>query len=170
MISLDRIKILTAFTLIFILTVNCTSNQRNKNRYYISRADSCSVTVHAVDYVNSKSGDVVKISGKNRSYVKTGKGGWLEYKVQIPGTGRYKILLFGATSDSARVACWIEDYVDNKDGRMYNITGNMMLNKASQYGVDNMIEKDGSPWIQVCMLYDYITTRVQLYLIRSALN
>ncbi len=145
MISLDRIKILTAFTLIFILTVNCTSNQRNKNRYYISRADSCSVTVHAVDYVNSKSGDVVKISGKNRSYVKTGKGGWLEYKVQIPGTGRYKILLFGATSDSARVACWIEDYVDNKDGRMYNITGNMMLNKASQYGVDNMIEKDGSP-------------------------
>jgi beta-glucanase (GH16 family) len=53
--------------------------------------------------------------------------------------------LYGATSDSSEVACWIEDYVDNKDGRTYNITGNMMLKRASLSGINNMVEKNGSP-------------------------
>ena len=122
MISFYRIKLVTAFTLIFILTVNCTSNQgKKKNQDSVSKSDSCSVTVQAGDYVNSKSAGVVKFKEKTTSYVKSNTGGWLEYKVQVSETGRYKIQLFGATSDSSEVACWIEDYVDNKDGRTYNI-------------------------------------------------
>jgi beta-glucanase (GH16 family) len=146
MSSLIRIKIVAAFTLIFMLTVNCTSNQSNKkNQDNISKSDSCSITVKAGDYVNSNSTGIVKFNEKNKGYIRTSKGGWLEYKVRIPETGRYKILLYGTASDSSEIACWIEDYVDNKDGRTYNITGNMMLKKASLGGIDNMIEKDGSP-------------------------
>jgi beta-glucanase (GH16 family) len=146
MISFIRIKIVTAFTLILILTVNCTSNQKNKkNQDNVSKSDSCSITVQAEDYVNSKSAAVVKFNEKNTGYVKSSTGGWLEYKLKVPETGRYKILLYGETSDSSQVACWVEDYVDNKDGRTYNITGNMMLKRPSPGGTDNMIEKDGSP-------------------------
>lgn len=146
MISPVRIKIASAFTLISLLTVNCTSNQKNKNNQdNFSNSDSSTITVQAEDYVNSKSAEVEKFNEKNTVFVKSNIGGWLEYKVQVPEPGRYKIRLKGSTADSSDVACWIEDYVDNKDGRTYNITGNMMLKRASLSGIDNMIEKDGSP-------------------------
>lgn len=138
-----RIKIITAFTLISILTVNCTSNQRNKNDKVSS--DACTITIEAEDYINSNSAVVEKINEKNAGFVKSSSGGWLEYKLQVTEPGRYKIRLSGETSDSSGVACWIEDYVDNKDGRTYNITGTMMLKRASLGGIVNIPEKDGSP-------------------------
>jgi len=148
MISHFRIKIITAFTLILLFTVNCTSNQsKKKTQDAISKSDSCSITVLAQDYINSKSNEAVKLSEKNIGYVKVNAKGWLEYKVQIPVTGRYKIRLSGSSSDSSQVACWIEDNVYNKDGRTYNITGNMMLRKALAGKADNIVEKDGTPMV-----------------------
>jgi beta-glucanase (GH16 family) len=143
-----RIKIVAAFILILILTVNCTSNQKNKKILDAkSKSDSSSITVHAQDYVNSKSNEAVKFSEKNTDYVKVNAKGWLEYKVQVPETGRYKIRLSGSASDSSQIACWIEDNVYNKDGRTYNITGNMMLRKTLAGKADNMVEKDGTPLV-----------------------
>jgi beta-glucanase (GH16 family) len=148
MISHFRIKIITAFTLILLFTVDCTSNQSKKiTKDAISKSDSCSITVLAQDYINSKSNEAVKLSEKNIGYVKVNAKGWLEYKVQVPETGRYKIRLSGSASDSSQVVCWIEDNVYNKDGRTYNITGNMMLRKALPGDADNMVEKDGSPLV-----------------------
>jgi len=148
MISHIRIKIVAAFTMILLLTVNCTSNQSNKKiQDAKSKSDSCSITVLAQDYVNSKSNEAVKFSEKNTGYVKVNANGWLEYKVQVPETGRYKIRLSGSASDSSQVACWIEDNVYNKDGRTYNITGNMMIRKALAGKGNIMVEKDGTPLI-----------------------
>jgi beta-glucanase (GH16 family) len=135
-----KTKIVTLFTLIILLSVNCTSNQKNKKS-----DDSCTFTVQAEDYLKSKSGEAVKVTENNTSYLKINAPGWLEYKIKVPEAGRYKIRLFGYRSDSANVACWIEDHVDNKDGRTYNITGNMMLKKAGPAGLPNIVEKDGSP-------------------------
>lgn len=146
MISNFRIKFAAALSLVIIVTVSCTSNQGNKkNQETSSKSDSFSITVQAQDYVGSKTNEAVKFSEKNSGFVKVNANGWLEYKVQVPETGRYKIRLSGATSDTTKVVCWIEDNVYNKDGRTYNITGNMMLKKASPGGTDNMIEKDGTP-------------------------
>ena len=129
-----------------MFSVSCTSNQSNKkNQYAAGKSDSCSITIQAKDYVNSKFNDAVKFSEKKSDYVKVNSKGWLEYKIQVNETGRYKIRLTGSASDSSDVACWIEDNVYNKDGRTYNITGNMMLKKASVSGINNMIQKDGSP-------------------------
>jgi len=137
-----------AFTLILLLTVNCTSNQSNKKiQNATSKPDSCSITVLAQDYVSSKTSEAVKFSEKNSGYVKVNANGWLEYKVQVPVTGRYKIRLTGSSSDSSQVKCWIEDNVYNKDSRTYNITGNMMLKKASKGVTDNIVEKDGTPLV-----------------------
>ena len=146
MLSPIRTKIITALIFVFILLASCTSTQQNrKNQADLSKPDSCSIVIKAGDFINSKSEEIVKIDENNTSYVKTSKGGWLEYKLKITETGRYKIRLYGTTSDSSDVACWIEDYVDNKDGRTYNISGNMMLRKASMNGIENVVEKDGSP-------------------------
>jgi beta-glucanase (GH16 family) len=148
MISYIRIKIVTAFTVILILTVNCSSNQSNKkNQSVVNKSDSCSITIPAQDFVNSKSNEAVKFSKKNIGYVKVNAKGWMEYKVQIPETGRYKIRLSGSSQDSSQVVCWIEDNVYNKDGRTYNITGNIMLRKAFPGKSDNMVEKDGTPLV-----------------------
>lgn len=163
MISYFRIKIAMAFTLILFLTVNCSSgNSKKKNQEPISKPDSLSITVPAQDYINSKNNEAVKFSEKNTGFVGVNSKGWLEYKVQVPQTGRYKIRLTGATSDTAKVACWIEDYADNKDGRTYNITGNMLLGKAPMYGTYNFIEKDGTPLAsgQHMMRLHYDTGRV----------
>jgi beta-glucanase (GH16 family) len=143
MISPVRLRNLTAITLITLLTVNCTSNKGNRNVQINS--DLCTVTLQAEDYLNSKFAGVEKISENSTMYVKSSSGGWLEYKVQIPEAGRYRVRLSGEALDSSAVTCWIEDYVDNKDGRTYNITGNMILNKVSASGTGNIIEKDGSP-------------------------
>jgi beta-glucanase (GH16 family) len=143
-----RIEFAIAFTLIIILAASCNSNQSNKkNQNNATKADSCSITVLAQDYVSSKTNEAVKFSEKNTGFVKVSANGWLEYKVQVPETGRYKIRLSGATSDTSKVVCWIEDNIYNKDGRTYNITGNMMLKKASMSGTDNMIEKNGTPLV-----------------------
>lgn len=50
---------------------------------------------------------------------------WLEYEINIPEPGRYRLKFQGAAED--RVSVWMEDYVGNKDGRTYNITGLVSL-------------------------------------------
>jgi beta-glucanase (GH16 family) len=143
-----RIKFAAVLCLILLLTVNCTSNQGNKkNQDTSAKSDSSSITIQAQDFINSKSNDAVKFTEKNTGYVKVKSGGWLEYKVQVAETGRYKIRLSGSASDSSAITCWIEDNVYNKDGRTYNITGNMMIKRVSLPGTDNMVEKDGTPLV-----------------------
>jgi beta-glucanase (GH16 family) len=63
-------------------------------------------------------------------------GQWLEYDIEIPEPGRYRLSFSGTTEDGASV--WMEDYVDNKDGRTYNITGLVSLEDGSG-------SVDGSP-------------------------
>jgi Beta-glucanase/Beta-glucan synthetase len=148
MISNLRIKITAALSLIIILTVSCSSNKGNKkNQNALNKPDSCSVTVKAQDYIGSKTSETVKFSENNTGYVKVNANGWLEYKVEVPESGRYKIRLSGAASDTAKGVCWIEDNIYNKDGRTYNITGSMQLGKASGSGTVNLIEKDGTPLV-----------------------
>ncbi len=53
-----------------------------------------------------------------------GEGYFYQLSIEVPGAGRYEVELSGSC-DSCTF--WIEDYVDNKDGRTYNITGNMLL-------------------------------------------
>ena len=63
-------------------------------------------------------------------------GQWLEYEIEIPEPGRYRLKFAGTAEDGASV--WMEDYVDNKDGRTYNISGLVSL-------TDGGGSVDGSP-------------------------
>jgi len=60
-----------------------------------------------------------KVTRKSGVVVLTPKS-WLEYEIEIPVTGRYRVDVH-ASSDSGEL--WIEDYVYNTDQRTYDITG-----------------------------------------------
>lgn len=59
------------------------------------------------------------------------------FELNIPQTGRYKVILEGSTEKADTF--WLEDYVGNEDGRQYNVTGNMILD------LKGTVEIDGSP-------------------------
>jgi beta-glucanase (GH16 family) len=48
-------------------------------------------------------------------------------------TGRYKICVFGS---KGRGELWIEDYIDNKDQREYNVTGSLKIEENSSDCID----------------------------------
>ncbi len=58
----------------------------------------------------------------------------LAFTAKVAETGRYRISVKGAAGDSASV--WIEDYIKNRDGRQYNITGTIDLDKEGKGVVD----------------------------------
>ena len=93
----------------------------------------------------SNSGNV-SVSGdeKKRVEVKANvEQAFLNYKINIPVAGRYSIRLYARDVKGKSVTCWLEDYVDNKDGRTYDITGKMIFEKSTSSS--SFIEKDGTP-------------------------
>lgn len=52
---------------------------------------------------------------------------YIAFNVNIPITGRYRLVVFGSGSRSKNI--WVEDYVHNTDGRTYNISGSLDLNE-----------------------------------------
>lgn len=63
---------------------------------------------------------------------------YVDFQLKIIEAGRYKVELMAQGADSA--ALWLEDYVENKDDRTYNITG--MLSPSGEMGTSTI---DGSP-------------------------
>lgn len=62
---------------------------------------------------------------------------WLEYEIEIPEPGRYRVSFFGISLGKGSI--WMEDYVGNKDGRTYNITGSVRI-------FNHAASVDGSPF------------------------
>jgi len=72
-------------------------------------------------------------------------GGWLSFDLPVELAGRYKAQVHLSSVSGEPVSCWIEDYVGNKDGRTYNITGFMELSPSEGPGAYVTLHKDGSP-------------------------
>ncbi|MEM8906773.1 MAG: family 16 glycosylhydrolase [Bacteroidota bacterium] len=67
---------------------------------------------------------------------------WLAFNVDVPAAGRYKIELKARTTGEA--TAWMEDYVDNKDDRTYDVTGKLSLSSTADQSFQ-IAHKDGSP-------------------------
>ncbi len=65
-------------------------------------------------------------------------GAQIDFELPISEAGRYKVELLAQSDDSAEL--WIEDYINNKDDRTYNITG--MLRPGGEFEMSSI---DGSP-------------------------
>ena len=139
------IKQLASFICISLLLIQCNTNSSKDGRMVATAADSCTVSVQAADFTNSKCDVPIVIDANKNKIVKATKGGWLEYKINVPTAGRYRVQLFAQTNYTSKVNCWIEDYADNTTGRNYNITGNMLLEKVKDSTTFLMVQKEGSP-------------------------
>jgi len=128
----------TALPLMAILLLSNCANTKN------TKSSSPTVIIEAESFIEN-SGNVTVLNDKpNAGFVKTGQdGSWLSYSVNIPVSGRYIVRLYAKNEIISEVKCWLEDYIDNKDGRTYNVTGNMNVvgNSAS-----NFVQIDGSPF------------------------
>ena len=60
---------------------------------------------------------------------------WLSFELTVPVAGRYKFEL-DASTQSDSVFAWMEDYIDNKDGRTYNITGSIPISANQAASID----------------------------------
>ena len=128
----------TALPLMAILLLSNCANTKN------TKSSSPTVIIEAESFIEN-SGNITVLNDKpNAGFVKTGQdGSWLSYSVNIPVSGRYIVRLYAKNEIISEVKCWLEDYIDNKDGRTYNVTGNMNVvgNSAS-----NFVQIDGSPF------------------------
>ena len=73
--------------------------------------------------------------------VQVSRPGWLIYELPIGHAGRYRISV-RAQTDHDSCSVWIEDYVDNRDERTYNITGSIAIVPGRDFGSFHV---DGSP-------------------------
>ncbi|MCB0707012.1 MAG: family 16 glycosylhydrolase [Saprospiraceae bacterium] len=98
--------------------------------------------LEAEDYVDA--GSAVSIEnttdGKGQLVLVSGES-WLAYDVDVAVAGRYKIEVH-AWSQTDTASIWMEDYIDNTDGRTYNITGSMFFPASASLAPQS---KDGSP-------------------------
>lgn len=56
------------------------------------------------------------------------------FVVNIPETGRYRLSFYGQGADSS--SFYLEDYINNSDGRNYNITGSLSFEKDGKASID----------------------------------
>lgn len=133
----------TALPLMAILLLcNCANAKAQKTASSNKNANS-TVIIEAESFIGN-SGNVTVLDKPNTGFVKTGQdGSWLSYSVNIPVSGRYIVRLFAKNEEVKEVKCWLEDYVDNKDGRTYNVTGNMNVVGIS---ASNFVQINGSPF------------------------
>ncbi|HKK39728.1 MAG TPA: hypothetical protein VJ949_09950, partial [Cryomorphaceae bacterium] len=117
----------------------CTTDERTEQTAEVAVAEIGETDMFSISLADfsASEGEVSAVE----SHYSCLENCWLEYTVDVPISGRYRIEIeaLGLT-DSSQV--WIEDYVHNKDDRTYNITGNISLEQSKK---PSMYSRDGSP-------------------------
>lgn len=127
--------------MIFSCRPTITSEQSQENEP--SQAETTEIAIQAEAFEVAGEGFTKTEDG--RRMVSGEEKAWLEYEVDIPVTGRYKVQIALMSQNSDAGTIWIEDYVDNKDGRTYNITSNIPVNPSEGEAKREVLVRDGSP-------------------------
>ena len=85
--------------------------------------------------------------------------------VSIPETGRYTVTINGETADASTV--WIEDYIENKDGRTYDITGPLKLSGIGEVSVDGSPLQAGEHKLRVHSSAPAVVSSVRFELLQK---
>ncbi|MEL6864788.1 MAG: family 16 glycosylhydrolase [Bacteroidota bacterium] len=144
----------TLFSLFFLVlwlsscTESTTTTQPETAQSAEVSTNADTLTIETEDYTGATEGVRPDAEGV---IVVPGKDSWLEFEINVPVAGRYQFdIRASALTDTAEV--WVEDYVGNKDGRTYNITGSVPIPKNNQLqnaGVDGSPMNKGTHKIRV---------------------
>jgi hypothetical protein len=122
------VKFILIGLLSFIWTA-CGNNAEHSTEKKSAEPEKIVVVVNADRFTQSQGKVEKKSNSESATFVTSeGQGNWLAYEVEIPQAGRYVVNLYAVTKDTIANA-WIEDYFDNTDGRTYNITGTIAIDR-----------------------------------------
>lgn len=94
--------------------------------------------IRAADFVTSSEG----VARKNSHVALAAGRQWFSFEVEIPVTGRYRVEVSARAESDAPATLNVEDYIDNKDGRNYDITSAMVPSHGKEFTI---VAKEGSP-------------------------
>lgn len=138
-------KLLRNFYLIVLfgyLLFGCSKDSKTGGQEEISNATGADlqITVEAEEFLESN-GDL-KVVEAEPSYVEMSGEQWFSFEVNFNIPGRYRSEVVAAASDPGGTV-WLEDYIDNKDDRNYNVTGSITIAPKDQF---NSFFVEGSPF------------------------
>jgi len=123
---------LSSLILIGVVLINCKSKKTSTSKKIEIKVEAENLNKSSVNF------EINNCDPKN-VFIKANSSGWIAFDVYIPVAGRYKTQVKTESLIGKETTCWIEDYYDNKDDRIYNITGSILVKNLSTYS------KDGSP-------------------------
>ncbi|HKL40200.1 MAG TPA: family 16 glycosylhydrolase [Cryomorphaceae bacterium] len=136
MIHLKKIGFLLLFGASVAACDTGMPDQEEENGKETSLGNPNDFSIDVNDTISSEG----EISGSD-SVLSTAKSGWLEYSIDVPNSGRYRISVQAkGLTDSSQI--WIEDHVHNPDDRTYNITSNVTVGQTENA---QTFTRDGSP-------------------------
>lgn len=124
-----------------IVAISC-GRSKDSSQDYEEESNSNIIVVEAEDFVDS-SADFERIEDQT-SYVDMSSEGWLAYNIKFEIAGRYEVQVIASAEEASEV--WLEDYIDNQDGRTYNVTGSIQAMKNDSF---ESFSVDGSPFNNV---------------------
>ena len=134
--------VLLLTTAVFISCQSPLDSDRNEN-IAINKNNEINVTIESEHFIASIPDGKILMMEDGGAYTTFDTAGWISFDVTMPVAGRYRVAVLASNTTNKPVVCWVEDYIDNKDSRTYNITGNITLpGSASAF---NWYHKDGSP-------------------------
>ena len=109
------------------------------------KIDVPTFTIEAESFISNSGNISVVNEKKNVVSVQTKEDdAWLFYKINVPLSGKYTIRLYAKNVQEKNAVCWLEDYFDNKDGKTYNVSGNMIVG-GNDSNSREFVQKDSSP-------------------------
>lgn len=126
-----------------LLATSCISEGESRTNTTIEEQLPTSIKVEAESYSNAN--DQLKniLDDGDATYVVANSNGWIALDVDISIPGRYRATVYADNEQENEITVWIEDYHDNKDGRTYNITGDISV-EGKSLGFREY-SKDGTP-------------------------
>lgn len=132
------LKTLSIILLISFISCDCVNQKENDSDK--EGAKNSEIIVEVESYVSSSS-EIKTVSLESGEKIVSSEGeGWISFDINIPVAGRYKTEVNISSQENS--ICWVEDHIDNKDGRTYNITGDISVNSNDDL---QTYWKDGSP-------------------------
>ena len=126
-----------SFLIIFALIFFFSCVDKNEDTATLEVVEKeTTVLVQAEDFINAE-GEIKKEAEGHIS--SASKESWVTFDVDVPKPGRYRVELNAMGADGS---AWLEDYIENKDGRTYNVTGEMVVSNNNTF---TTVKREGSP-------------------------
>ena len=124
-------KIVFTIGLAALVVFGCTPEKKEVRKPTSEVSQQTVITVQGTDYLESAGEDM---ESPTTLTPKT----WLSYEVEFEAAGTYRTDV--STSFNRGGVVWIEDYIDNPDGKTSDVTGKITI------GSDGSGSDDGSPF------------------------